>query len=143
MGERHVAIDHSPLYRWVFKYVSALEKTFPGRKRPAGGGWRLDGTYVRGKGAWKYLCRALDKAGTTMDFLLTARRDRKVALRFLRKASSRHGVPEKITTDKSGAHRAAIISYNDDHDTDVEIRQIKYLNYNVEQDHRDRPESCV
>jgi DDE domain len=73
--------------------------------------WRLDGTYVRVKGAWKYLYRAVDKARATVDFLLTAKRDRKAALRFLRKAIGRHGVPEKITIDKSGANTAVIVSY--------------------------------
>jgi putative transposase len=91
---------------------------------------------VRGKGAWKYFYRAVDKAGGTVDFLLTARRDRKAALRFLRKAIGRHGGPEKVTIDKSGANTAAIASDNADHCTDVEIRQVKYLNNIVEQDHQ-------
>jgi putative transposase len=136
MGERGVEVDHSMLHRWVLKYVPALEKAFLTRKRPLGGSWRLDETYVRVKGAWKYLYRAVDKAGATVDFLLTARRDRKAALRFLRKAIGRHGVPGKITIDKSGANTAAIVSYNADHDSAVEIRQVKYLNNIVEQDHR-------
>jgi putative transposase len=136
MGERGVEVDHSTLNRWVLKYVPALEKAFLARKRPEGRSWRLDETYVRVKGAWKYLYRAADKAGATVDFLLTARRDRKAALRFLRKAIGRHGVPEKITIDKSGANTAAIVSYNAGHDTDIEIRQVKYLNNIVEQDHR-------
>ena len=80
--------------------------------------------------------RVVDKAGATVDFLLTARRDCKAALRFLRKAIGRHGVPEKITIDKSGANTAAIVSYNVDHDTDIKICQVKYLNNVVEQDHR-------
>jgi putative transposase len=79
----------------------------------------------------------IDKAGTAVDFLLVARRDRKAAPRFLRKATGRHGVPEKITIDKSGANTAAIVSYNVDHDAAVEIRQVKYLNNVVEQDHRE------
>ena len=136
MGERGVEVDHSTLNRWVLKYVPALEKAFLARKRPVGRSWRRDETYVRVKGAGKYLCRAVDKAGATVDFLLTARRDRKAALRFLRKATGRHGVPEKITIDKSGANTAAIVNYNADHDTDVEIRQVKYLNNIFEQDHR-------
>jgi putative transposase len=82
------------------------------------------------------LYRAVDKADATVDFLLTAKRDRKAALRFLRKAIGRHGVPEKIPIDKSGANTAAIVSYNADHGTAVEIRQVKYLNNIVEQDHR-------
>jgi putative transposase len=121
-GERGVEVDHSTLHRWVLKYMPALEKVFLARKRPVGRSWRLDETYVRVKGAGKYLYRAVDKAGATVDFLLTARRDRKAALRFLRKALGRHGVPEKITIDKSGANTAAIVSYNADHDTDIELR---------------------
>ena len=136
MGERGVEVDHSTLSRWVLKYVPALEKAFLARKRPVGGSWRLDETYVKIKGTWKYLYRAADKTGATVDFQLTAKRDRKAALRFLRKTVGRHGVPEKITIDKSGANTAAIVSYNADQDAAVEIRQVKYLNNIVEQDHR-------
>jgi putative transposase len=103
--ERGVGGDHSTLNRWVLKYVPALEKAFLARKRPVGGSWRLDETYVKVKGVWKYLYRAVDKAGATVDFLLTARRDRKAALRFLRKAIDRHGVPGTITIDKSAPTR--------------------------------------
>jgi len=82
------------------------------------------------------LYRAVDKAGATADFLLTAHRDRKAASRFLRKATACHGVPEKITIDKSGANRAAIETFNAEQGADIEIRQDKYLNNIVEQDHR-------
>jgi putative transposase len=126
MGERGVEVDHSTLNRWIVRYVPLLEKVFVSRKRPVGGSWRLDETYVRVKGAWKYLYRAVDKAGATVDFLLTAKRDRKAALRFLRKAAGHHGVPEKITIDKSGANTAAIESYNVEHDTEIETRKVKY-----------------
>jgi putative transposase len=136
MGERGVEVDHSTLHRWVLKYVPVLEKAFLARKRPMGRNWRLDETYVKVKDAWKYLYRAVDKAAATVDFLLTVKRDRKEAGRFLRKAIGRHGVPEKIAIDKSGVNTAAIVNYNADHDVDVEIRQVKYLNNIVEQDHR-------
>ena len=106
------------------------------RKRPVGSSWRMDETYVRVRGTWKYLYRAVDKAGATVDFLLTAKRDRKAALRFLRKAIKGSGTPEKITIDKSGANTAAIESHNAENEADIEIRQIKYLNNIVEQDHR-------
>jgi putative transposase len=81
----------------------------------------LGETYVKVKGCWKYLYRAVDKAGDTVDFLLTAKRDRKAALRFLSKAIGHHGAPEKITIDKSGANEAAIESYTAELDVDVEI----------------------
>jgi putative transposase len=82
------------------------------------------------------MSRYVDKAGATVDFLLTAKRDRKAALRFLRKAAGRHGVPKTVTIDKSGANTAAIESYNAEHDAEIETRQVKYLNNIVEQDHR-------
>ena len=136
MQERGVEVDHSTLNRWVLKYVPLLDQQFRARKRPVGSSWRMDETYVRIKGAWKYLYRAVDKAGATVDFLLTAKRDRKAALRFLCKAIGQNGTPEKITIDKSGANTAAIESYNKDHEGGIEIRQVKYLNNIVEQDHR-------
>jgi putative transposase len=96
----------------------------------------MDQTYVRVKGSWKYLYRAVDKTGATVDFLLTAKRDRKATLRFLRKAIKRNGTPGEITIDKSGANTAAIGSHNAETEAGVKIRQIKYLNNIVEQDHR-------
>jgi transposase-like protein len=136
MEERGVEVDHSTLNRWVVEYAPLQENQFRARKRAIGSSWRLDETYVKVKGCWKYLYRAVDKAGATVDFLLTAKRDRKAALRFLRKAIGQHGKPEKITIDKSGANTAAIESYNAEHEADIEIRRIKYLNNIVEQDHR-------
>ena len=85
---------------------------------------------------WKYLYRAVDKAGNTVDFLLTAKRDRKAALRFLSKAPANMARRRRLTIDKSSASTAAIESNNAEHDTEVEIRQVKYLNNIVEQDHR-------
>ena len=136
MQERGVEVDHSTLNRWVLKYVPLLEQQFRARKCPVGSSWRVDETYVRVRGVWKYLYRAVDRAGATADFLLTAKQDRKAALRFLRKAIGQNGAPEKITIDKSGANTAAIESYNKDHEVGIEIRQVKYLNNIVEQDHR-------
>jgi putative transposase len=136
MKERGVEVDHSSLNRWVLKYVPLLDQAFRARKRQVGASCRMDETYVRIRGQWKYLYRAVDKAGETVDFLLTAKRDRKAALRFLCKAIGQHGVPAKITIDKSGANTAAIESYNSEHNAEIELRQIKYLNNVVEQDHR-------
>jgi putative transposase len=88
----------------------------------------MDETYVRVKGRSQYLYRAVDRAGATVDFLLAAMRDRKAALRFLRKAIKRNGTPEKITIDKSGRNTAAIESHNAETEAGIEIRRIKYLN---------------
>ena len=136
MQERGVEVDHATLNRWVVKISCCWTSNSGSRKRPVGSSWRMDETYVRIKGVWGYLYRAVDKAGATVDFLLTAKRDRKAALRFLRQAIGQNGVPEKITIDKSGANTAAIESYNTDHEAGIEIRQVKYLNNIVEQDHR-------
>jgi putative transposase len=88
------------------------------------------------KNQWKYLYRAVDKTGDTVDFLLTAKRDLAAARRYLERAINLHGLPEKITIDKSGANTAAIKSVNADACLDIELRQSKYLNNIIEQDHR-------
>src|SRR3989449_1767142 len=136
MAERGVEVDRSTINRWVIKYSPLLEAAFHRRKRPVWVSWRMDETYIKIKGAWYYLYRAVDKTGQTIDFLLTAQRDEQAAKRFLTKAIRRHGGPEKITIDGSAANKAAIESYNAEHGTAIEIRTIKYLNNIVEQDHR-------
>jgi len=136
MQERGVAVDHSTLNRWVIKYAPEFEKQFRRRQQPVGRSWRMDETYVRVKGEWKYLYRAVDKEGHTVDFLLTPNRDRDAAEAFLRKAIRTQGLPEKITIDQSGANTKAIEQYNRDHRTAIIIRHSKYLNNLIEQDHR-------
>src|SRR5881227_36055 len=136
MEERGVKVDHSTINRWVIKYSPQLEEAFHRRKRPVWVSWRMDETYIKVKGEWRYLYRAVDKQGQTMDFLPTEHRDKEAALRFLKKAIRRHGVPEKITIDGSAANEAAIKRYNAEQGTAIEIRKIKYLNNIVEQDHR-------
>ncbi len=136
LEERGVPIDHATIQRWVVKYRPLLEEAFHRRKRPVWVSWRMDETYMKVKGQWYYLYRAVDKTGPTIDFLLTEQRDEQTAKRFLTKAIRRHGVPEKITIDGSAANAAAIKSYNEEHGTAIAIRKIKYLNNIVEQDHR-------
>src|SRR5262247_1331468 len=136
MRERGVHVDHSTVNRWVIKYSPQLEAAFHRRKRPVRLSWRMDETYIKVKGQWYYLYRAVDKHGQTIVFLLTEHRDKEAALRFLKKAIRRHGVPETITIDGSDANEAAIKSYNQEYGTKIIIRQVKYLNNMVEQDHR-------
>ena len=136
MQERGVSVDHATVNRWVIKYSPPLEEAFHRRKRPVWVSWRMDETYIRVKGEWRYLYRAVDKHGQTIDFLLTEHRDTAAALRFLKHAIRRHGVPETITIDGSEANEAAIKRYNEEHGTHIIIRQVKYLNNMVEQDHR-------
>jgi putative transposase len=137
MEERGVDVDHATINRWVIKYSPQLEEAFHRRTRPVWTSWRMDETYIKVKGEWKYLYRAVDKYGKTIDFLLTEQRDEQAAKKFLIKAIRRHGgVPEKITIDGNAANEAAIKSYNAEHGTSIEIRKVKYLNNIVEQDHR-------
>lgn len=76
MQERGVQVDHSSISRWAIRFLLLLEKVFRRHKRPVGESWRMDETYIKVNGQWKYLYRAVDKAGKTVDFLLTARRDK-------------------------------------------------------------------
>jgi transposase-like protein len=96
----------------------------------------MDETYIKVSGQWKYLYRAVDRLGHTVDFLLTAKRDHAAARRFFEKAIGLHDVPEKITIDKSGANTAAVHSMIADSGVEITLRQSKYLNNLVEQDHR-------
>jgi len=121
----------------VITYSPLLEEAFHRCKRPVWVSWRIDETYLKVKGAWCYLYRAVDKHGQTIDFLLTRQRDEQAAKKFLTKAIRRHGgAPEKITIDGCVANAAAITSDNEEHGTAIEIRTIKYLHNVVEQDHR-------
>ena len=100
--------------------------------RPAGG---MDETYVKVKGQWKFLYRAVDKEGNTVDFMLRAHRDKAAARRYFEKAIDQNGEPETITVDKSGANLAALQALNAEREIPIKIRQNKYLNNLVEQDH--------
>ncbi len=128
MQERGVFVDHSTVHRWAIKVLPVLAAVFRKRKRPVGSSWRMDETYIKVAGKWKYLYRAVDRAGDTVDFLLTAKRDKAAARRFLERAINLHGVPEKMTIDKSGANTAAIESVKTDACIDILMRQKKYLN---------------
>ena len=136
MAERGVAVDHATVHRWAIKILPVLVAAFRRRKRPVGVSCPMDETCIKVAGQWKYLDRAVDRNGDTIDFLLRAKSDRAVARRFLERAIDLHGVPEKITIDKSGANTAAIEGIRTDSGADIEMRQIKYLNNIVEQDHR-------
>jgi len=137
MEERGVFLDHSTINRWAIRFLPMLEKVFRRQyKRPVGLSWRMDETYVKVNGVWKYLYRAVDKEGKTVDFLLTAKRNKAAAKRFFEKAMNANGLPEKVTMDKSGANKAAMDEINASLPSPALVRQIKYLNNIVEQDHR-------
>jgi putative transposase len=136
MDERGVSVDHSTVNRWAIRFLPLIEKLSRKHRRKVGTSWRMDETYIKVKGAWKYLYRAVDKEGKTVDFLLTAQRDTAAAKRFFEKAMSENGVPAKIAMDKSGANKSAIDEMNGALAAQITVRQVKYLNNIVEQDHR-------
>jgi transposase-like protein len=136
MAERGISVDHSTVHRWALKLLPVLEKAFRRHKRPVGSSWRADETYIKVNGQWKYLYRAVDKAGNTIDFLLRAHRDKTAARRYFEKSIAQNGEPETVTIDKSGANMAALEAINAARETPIKIRQTKYLNNIIEQDHR-------
>jgi putative transposase len=136
MQERGVVVDHSSINRWAIRFLPLLENAFRKYKHAVGTSWRMDETYINVNGAWKYLYRAVGKQGQTVDFLLTARRDSAAARRFFEKAIRHNTVPDKVTMDKSSASQAALEQLNKQREVPITIRQVKYLNNIVGQDHR-------
>ena len=146
MLERGIQVDHSTINRWVIHYSPLLEDEFRNKfKRQIGSSWRMDETYIKVKGKGHYFCRAVDKNGNTVDFMLSTKRDESAAKAFFTKSIGSSGIPEKITIDKSGANFAGINAINFQITIlallgfsimKIQIRQIKYLNNIIEQDHR-------
>ncbi len=140
LSDRGVAVDHTTLFRWVQAYAAKLEQRVRRHLRPCTGSWRVDETYIKVKGVWTYLYRAVDSLGQTIDFLLSARRDAAAAKRFFRKALAQpHTVnPRTITVDKNPAYPRAVADMKRAGELwrFSRLRQCKYLNNIVEQDHR-------
>ena len=140
MIERGIQVDHSTIMRWMHQYSPEIEKKIRRHLRPTNDSWRVDETYIKVKGEWKYLYRAVDSNGNTIDFMLSAKRNKKAAKRFLKKAlGSKHNqMPRAITVDKNPAYPSAVNELKNDRilPQNVSLRQIKYLNNIVEQDHR-------
>lgn len=135
---RGAFIDHSTLQRWVKCFSHLIDQRVRKRKRPVDGSWRMDETYIKLNGKWIYLYRAVDKYGFTIEFLLRAKRDGVAAKAFFKKAFKAHGRPEKVTIDGSATNKSALEGFNEgfEEGEQYEIRQVKYLNNIVEQDHR-------
>ena len=140
MIERGIQVDHSTIMRCVHQYSPEIEKKIRRYLRPTNDSWRVDETYIKVKGKWKYFYRAVDSDGDTIDFMLSSKRNRTAAKKFLKKAlSSNHNqIPREITVDKNPAYPPAIDKLKNDKilPKNVGIRQIKYLNNIIEQDHR-------
>ena len=136
--ERGIQVDHATVNRWVVKYSPALEANFRKTKKPIGKSWRMDETYIKVRGQWVYYYRAVDKQNQTVDFFLSPTRDTQAAFAFFKQAIGSSGQPEKINMDKSGANLAGLEKLNLELpvDSKITIRQVKYLNNLIEQDHR-------
>jgi transposase-like protein len=145
MAERGVEVDHATIHRWTVRYAPLLLDQFTLRKQVVTRRWHIDETYIKVRGRWTYLYRAIDSNGDTIEFWFSERRNLAAAKRFLNKALKRHGRPKRIVIDGSQTNREAILSCDT---TDrlrdrtrrklrpIRIRQSRYLNNRIEQDHR-------
>src|SRR3954451_15900576 len=138
MSEHGVPMAHTTILRWVQHYTPEFEKRWKRYARVVGGSWRMDETYVKVRGEWTYLCRAVDKAGQTAEFHLSRKRDVNAAKAFLRKAMRNEQNPGKITLDAYSASHRAVADLKDSRELPkrVQVRTSKYLNNRIEQDHR-------
>lgn len=112
MAERGVALDHATLNRWVVKYAPLIAKQAHRVKRPTAMSWRMDETYIKVKGRWTCLYRAVDRDGQTLDFMLSERRDLAAARRFFKRMIKTNGTPDRVVIDKSGANLAGLQAIN-------------------------------
>jgi IS6 family transposase len=163
MTERRLCVDHTTIYRWVQRYAPELEKRCRPYLKACNDSWKVDETYIKVKKVWMYLYRAVDSEGNTLEFLLSPTRDAEAATRFFLKAlhstadgapqahslkekvpqpatagNPAIGAPRVINVDKNAAYPKAVADLKaagvlPEH---VELRQVKYLNNLIEQDHR-------
>jgi transposase, IS6 family len=140
MTERGLTVDHSTIARWVLAYAPELEKRVKPQLKPTNDSWRVDETYIKVKGEWLYQYRAVDSDGQTVEFWFSAKRDAAAAQAFFEKAlGASHTVPPRvINVDKNAAYPKAVdtLKAYDQLPPDCELRQVKYLNNLIEQDHR-------
>ncbi|MBE7106975.1 IS6 family transposase [Bacillus cereus] len=140
MEERGLSVAHTTIMRWVHQYGPELDERIRRHLKPTNDSWRVDETYIKVKGQWIYLYRAVDSEGNTIDFYLSETRDKKAAKRFFKKALRSFHVskPRVITVDKNPAYPLAIQELKEEKrmPKGIQIRQCKYLNNIVEQDHR-------
>ena len=140
LADRGVAVDHTTLYRWVQRFAPELERRLRRHLRPCRGPWHVDETYVRVAGAWRYLYRAVDGTGQTIDFRLSAKRDKAAARRFFRRALGRANTrhPRAIVTDRLTSYPGALRAMKRAGELwrFTRHRRGRWLNNRVEQDHR-------
>jgi IS6 family transposase len=140
LAERGLFVDHVTVWRWVQRYAPEIQRRLRPRLRPTNDSWRVDETYIRVKGKWVYLYRAVDSRGATIDFLLSAKRDAAAAERFLTKAlgAENHPAPRVINTDKHAGYPPTIVQLKAEGalEENCRHRPVQYLNNVLEQDHR-------
>ncbi len=140
MRERGLQVDHTTIYRWVQQYAPELERRCRPHLTGTNDSWRVDETYVKVKKVWMYLYRAVNSQGNTLDFWLSATRDSEAARRFFHKAliASHTVTPRVINVDKNAAYPKALKELKAEGivPESCELRQVKYLNNRIEQDHR-------
>ena len=138
MKSRGIEVHHTSIYRWVIKFAPILEKRFRKHKRPISISWRMDETYIKVKGVYKYLYRAVDKHGQTVDFLLRTKRDSKAANAFFKRSIKSSGAPKTVVIDGSYTNLGSLKRINklQRRYNPIKIMKQKFLNNLVEQDHR-------
>jgi transposase, IS6 family len=140
MRERGLSVDHTTVWRWVQRYAPEINKRMRPHLRMSGTSYRLDETYVKVGKEWKYLYRAVDSAGQTIEFMLSAKRDVSAAKRFFKKVlrADHRRLPFSISVDKNAAYPEAFSTSQAERivPQDCKLRRVKYLNNVVEQDHR-------
>jgi transposase-like protein len=138
MAERGLSMAHTTIMRWVQRFIPEFEKRWRKYAKPVGRSWRVDETYIKVKGRWVYLYRAVDKQGRTVDFYLSQHRDSEAAKQFFRRAVLHCRPPKKITLDGYQASHRAVEELKAEGvlPHEVEVRSNAYLNNIIEQDHR-------
>ena len=134
IADRGITLTHTTVLRWVQHYLPEFEKRWSRYARPVGGSWRMDETYIKVRGSWVYLYRAVDKAGRTVDFFLSRNRDVTAAKAFLRNAMKNRRTPTKITLDAYAASHRAVREMKETGELPrrVRVRSSQYLNNLVE-----------
>jgi IS6 family transposase len=135
LQDRGVEVDHTTISRWIQGYAAELERRLRPHLRMNNGSWRVDETYVKVKGRWMHLYRAVDSRGQAIDFLLSAKRDADAAKWFFRLALAQpHTVnPRTITVDKNAAYQKATVEMKKDGELwrRSRLRQVKYLKMGI------------
>ncbi len=140
MRERGLDVDHSTVWRWVQAYAPEINKRIRPHLKMSGASYRIDETYIKVGKTCKYLYRAVDKDGNTIEFMLSAKRDVSAAKRFFRKVmrADHRRLPFSINVDKNAAYPDAFADSQKEEilPKDCRLRRVKYLNNVIEQDHR-------